>query len=180
MRLPATSQIDKRTACSSLKGRIRALLVVYYAQPHFEEFEWRTVDYSRTKISEVIENPSWKYGVRTLPGPHTAFSVTLPLLGFSRVLDCDCACTVDTLVQAFQPPHSANRHDAGCRGARPDRVAAVGTNGLAVRLRFSVAEKTDRTYAEQQEDGPGTLAQNWPPKTRGVECSPCKKGNAEG
>ena len=25
---------------------------------------------------------------------------------------------------AFQPPHSANRHDAGCRGAGADRLAA--------------------------------------------------------
>jgi hypothetical protein len=65
---------------SSLKGRIRTLLVVYYAQPHFEEFEWRTVDYSRFKSSTVLEmDPSWKYGVRTLRGPDTAFSVTLPL-----------------------------------------------------------------------------------------------------
>src|SRR6187551_611443 len=27
---------------------------------------------------------------------------------------------LDSLVQAFQRPHSANRHDAGCRGARAD------------------------------------------------------------
>ncbi len=65
---------------SSLKGRMRALLVVYYAQPHFEDFEWRTVDYSGYESSNFLEwNPSWKYGVRTLPEPNTAFSVTLPL-----------------------------------------------------------------------------------------------------
>jgi len=52
---------------------------------------------------------------------------------------------------AFYRPHSANRDDAGSRGAGGGRVAAVTTNGLAVRLCFSVAEQTDRTYAEQQE-----------------------------
>ena len=31
---------------------------------------------------------------------------------------------------AFQPPHSANRHDAGCRGAGADCLAAVITEPI--------------------------------------------------
>ena len=59
--------------------------------------------------------------------------------------------SADTLFQlALQSPHSANRHHSGSLGAGDDHlVAAVATSGLAVRLCFSVAEQTDRTYAEQ-------------------------------
>jgi len=54
---------------------------------------------------------------------------------------------------ALQPPHPANRHDAGCGVAGADRVAAVTSSGLAVRLGFPIADQTDRTDAEQQESG---------------------------
>src|SRR4051812_8151228 len=59
---------------------------------------------------------------------------------------------VPRMVQPFLSPHAANRHYASCRGAGAGRLGgAVTTTCLAARLCFSVAEQTDRTYAEQQE-----------------------------
>ena len=39
-----------------------------------------------------------------------------------------CHRSVDAMVQAFQPPHSANRHDAGCRGAG---AGGLGDRGIS-------------------------------------------------
>ena len=43
-----------------------------------------------------------------------------------------CRRPLDTPTpMAFQPPHSANRHDAGCRGAGPDRRRVKMTSELS-------------------------------------------------
>src|SRR4029079_5316455 len=63
----------------------------------------------------------------------------------------DHVWTIAVAPLAIHAPHITRRHDACCRGAGDDRVAAVTTTGLAVRLCFSIAEQTDRTDGEQQE-----------------------------
>ena len=55
-----------------------------------------------------------------LPGIDPAFGVTIAVLGFSRWRWLHSPSS--PWIRSFQPPHSANRHDAGCRGAGADRV----------------------------------------------------------
>ena len=61
----------------------------------------------------------------------TYVHVAVPAL-VSVVIACSSRSSpLDTSSMAFQPPHSANRHDAGCRGAGADRRRVMMASGLS-------------------------------------------------